>query len=156
MPTRRRLIGAGAASIALAGVSASSLKALAQEATPPATSNDDEQDNATPVVGSPILRPTIDLIRAQELALEGNNGAVVTKIELHGEDGVLVYTVALDNGVKVDVDATTGTVIKTEQTNGDGDDDDGDGQQDEGEQEDDDADVGNNDDGEEDDDNDDQ
>jgi len=124
MPTRRHLIGAGAATVALAGVAASPLRTLAQDATPAAGADDGEQNSANPVLGTPTLQPAIDIIRAQEIALEGNAGAVVTGVDLDGDDGVLTYSVALDNGLEVDVDATTGAVIKTEPENGNGDDDD--------------------------------
>lgn len=119
MPTRRQLIGAGAASVALTAMAANPLRTLAQDATPPG--DDDAQSGAKPVVGTPVLRPAIDLVRAQEIALEGNTGAVVNKVELDGDDGVLKYSVKLDNGMEVHVDATTGAIIKTE-SSGNGDD----------------------------------
>jgi len=72
-------------------------------------------------VGTPLLQPSIDLIRAQEIALEGQSGAVVTEMDLDGEDGVLVYSIELDNGMEVDVDATSGEVLKTEQEDENGD-----------------------------------
>ena len=150
MPTRRRLLGAGAAGLALAGVAASPLGSLAQDATPPAGAGDDTEGNATPIVGTPVLRPAIDMIRAQEIALEGNAGAAVAKVELDGDDGVLEYAVTLDNGLEVSIDATSGTVIKTEQEDDDRGDDQGDdgGDDDSGENEDgNDDDPGDNEDG---------
>jgi len=41
-------------------------------------------------------------------------GATVTKVDLDAEDGYLVYTVELDNGTEVTVDAGDGTVLLTE------------------------------------------
>ncbi|MEZ4531029.1 MAG: PepSY domain-containing protein [Thermomicrobiales bacterium] len=104
MSTRRQLIGAGATSLALAALAAQPLRSLA---------DDDEHDDHQ-VVGDPMLQPAIDLIRAQEIALAENAGAAVTKVELEGEDGVLQYSVHLNNGVDVDIDATTGSIIKTD------------------------------------------
>jgi hypothetical protein len=118
MRTRSWLAGLGAGSLILAGViAANPFDSVAQQdSTPPAQTNqEDDNGNATPVVGTPILRPAIDLVRAQEIALEGNAGAVVTGVELDGEDGVLAYDVELDNGAEVEVDATSGAVLETEQ-----------------------------------------
>jgi uncharacterized membrane protein YkoI len=124
MSSRRRFIGTGAAALALAGMAAHPDGSLAQEATSTVTGDDeDDQTGAAPVVGTPTFNPAIGLIEAQEIALEGNAGAVVTSVELDGDDGRLVYTVDLDNGVEVDVDATTGEVIRT-RSDDDGDDDD--------------------------------
>ena len=67
------------------------------------------------VVGTPLLQPAIDLIKAQEIALTDQTGAAVTEVGLDGEEGVLVYTIELDNGIEVTLDATTGEVITTEQ-----------------------------------------
>jgi uncharacterized membrane protein YkoI len=109
--------------MAVTGVMAAGpLPASAQQNTtpPPAQSaaqatNEDEQATGPAVVGTPLLQPTIDLARAQEIALEGQSGAVVTEVDLGGEDGVLAYSIELDNGMEVDVDATSGDVLKTEQ-----------------------------------------
>ena len=68
-----------------------------------------------PVVGTPLLQPAIDLTRAQEIALEGQANAVVTDVDLNGDNGVLEYSVTLDNGKEVDLDAATGTMVKSEQ-----------------------------------------
>jgi hypothetical protein len=136
MPTRRQLIGAGAGSLALIGVGmVAGPTTRAQDATPTPQGSDDQEDNGygTPVIGTPILRPAIDLIRAQEIALEGNADASVLSLDLDGSDGVLAYSVVLDNGQEVEVDATSGAVIKTEPTdeeddgNGNGGEDNGNG-----------------------------
>jgi Peptidase propeptide and YPEB domain len=70
--------------------------------------------SATPVVGSPLLQPTIDLVEAQKIALKGQAGAHVAEIDLDGKAGVLTYRIALDNGIDVEVDATTGESVGTE------------------------------------------
>jgi hypothetical protein len=113
MRLRRWLTGLSVGSLVLMGtIAAGPVVGSAQEA----------QRNAAPVVGAPLLEPAIDLARAQEVALEGQTGAVVTDIELTGEEGLLAYTVALDNGVEVEIDATSGEILKTEQEdeNGEG------------------------------------
>jgi uncharacterized membrane protein YkoI len=124
MPTRRQLIGAGAASVALTAATAYPLRTLAQSGD---DDDDDDRGSGTPVVGTPMLQPAIDLMRAQEIALEGNAGAAVTKVELDGDDGVLEYSVHLNNGVEVDIDATSGAIIRTEQDDDDDHSDDDDG-----------------------------
>lgn len=120
--------------VVIGGMTAKPMFGQAQEtaATPGATAS--EQNNATPVVGTPLFEPAVDLVRAQEIALNGQSGAVVTEVDLDGSDGVLAYDVRLDNGTEVQVDATTGAVIQTEQAgsadqngdNGEGDNGDGD------------------------------
>jgi uncharacterized membrane protein YkoI len=125
MSSRRRFIGTGAAALALAGIAARPHGSLAQDATATATA-ESTQGNSAPVVGTPTFNPAIGLIEAQEIALEGNAGAVVTSVDLDGDDGRLVYTVDLDNGVEVDVDATTGEVIRTRTDDDNGDDNNGD------------------------------
>ena len=119
MPTRRQLIGAGAASVALTAAAAYPLRALAQDEV---DDDDDARGSGNRIIGTPTLRPEIDLIRAQEIALEGNAGAAVTKVELEGDDGVLKYDVHLNNGVEVEIDATTGAVIRTDRDDDDDDD----------------------------------
>jgi Peptidase propeptide and YPEB domain len=134
MQVRRWLAGMSVGTMALAGVMAAGpLPASAQQnSTPPPaqsasqTAGEDDQATGPAVVGTPLLQPSIDLTRAQEIALEGQTGAVITEVGLAGEDGVLAYSIALDNGMEVDVDATSGEVLKTEQgdeengENGDG------------------------------------
>jgi len=111
----------GVGTLVLSGMLVTGPLAGAQDATPPAaqtaaqSAEDDDEDNGTPVVGTPLLEPAIDLIQAQEIALEGQTGAAVTDVELSGDNGVLVYSVVLDSGVEVEIDATSGEVVKTEE-----------------------------------------
>jgi hypothetical protein len=130
MSTRRQFIGGGATTIALSALALGASRTLAQDATP-TTESDDTQPSGPPIIGTPTLNPTIDLLKAQQIALEGNPGTVVTKVELDGEDGVLEYAIQLDNGIEVDIDAMTGTITKTEPSD-DGSDG-GDGNQDDNE-----------------------
>ena len=138
MRTRTWLTGLGAGALMLGGVVATEPFALAamQDATPPAQVEEMETEdpNATPIVGTPLLQPTIDLATAQQTALQGQTGAAVASVKLDGEDGTLIYDVELDNGAEVEVDATSGEVLKTEQ---DGESEDGeneDGENEDGEQ----------------------
>jgi hypothetical protein len=114
----------GVGTLVLSGMLMTGPLASAQDATPPAAQTAAQAgDNGTSVVGTPLLSPAIDMIRAQEIALEGQAGAAVTDVELSGENGVLVYSVDLDTGVGVEVDATSGEVISTEQQDGEQDED---------------------------------
>ena len=123
----------------LGGVVATEPFALAamQDATPPAQVEEMETEdpNATPIVGTPLLQPTIDLATAQQTALQGQTGAAVASVKLDGEDGTLIYDVELDNGTEVEVDATSGEVLKTEQAGAE-DDENEDGENEDGENED--------------------
>jgi uncharacterized membrane protein YkoI len=56
---------------------------------------------------------------AEAAALAANPEASVVKTELDNENGVLVYSVELSNGMDVKVDAGTGTVLHTEQAGND-------------------------------------
>jgi uncharacterized membrane protein YkoI len=49
-----------------------------------------------------------------EAAIAANPGTTIVKTELDNENGVLVYSVELSNGMDVKVDAGTGTVLHTE------------------------------------------
>ncbi|MCA9877281.1 MAG: PepSY domain-containing protein [Thermomicrobiales bacterium] len=69
------------------------------------------QDASTPTSGSAILDPDIDLIIAQEIALEPYPDASVIAIALDGGSDALLYSVTLDSGVEVQVDATTGAIV---------------------------------------------
>jgi len=52
---------------------------------------------------------------AEAAALAANPGAKVVKSELDNENGVLVYSVELDNGMDVKVDAGNGAVLYADQ-----------------------------------------
>jgi hypothetical protein len=106
---------------------APSFRGAAQSnATPASDSAEQEPENVTPVVGDPTLHPAIDLEAAQTTALSAQAGRVVKEVELNGEDGVLTYTIVLDDGTEVDIDATTGVVISTEAAGEKADDDEAD------------------------------
>lgn len=139
MHPRRWLTGIRFGSLVVTGlIAAGPLTGSAQQnATPPAqtqsqTAGEDEQASGPVVVGTPLLQPSIDLMRAQELALEGQTGAVVTEVSLDGAGGVLAYRVELDSGMEVDVDATSGAVLKTEQVGEDSDEGNGEGAEENG------------------------
>jgi len=116
-------LGIGAL-IAVGGVVSHPFASVAQQSATPTTQG---SANATPIVGQPIISPTIDLAQAQQAALNGQIGAVVVSVDLNGENGVLVYDVELDNGYDVEIDATSGAVLKSEaESNDDGENDNGD------------------------------
>lgn len=64
-------------------------------------------------------KATITAGAAEQAALAANPGTSVIKTGLDNENGVLVYSVELSNGMDVKVDAGTGKVIHTEQAGND-------------------------------------
>ncbi len=59
-------------------------------------------------------KATITSAQAEQAALAANPGTTVVKTEIDNENGMLVYSVELSNGMDVKVDAGTGTVLHTE------------------------------------------
>ncbi|ABU58670.1 PepSY domain-containing protein [Roseiflexus castenholzii] len=53
--------------------------------------------------------------QAVATALAANPGATMVKVSLDNENGVIVYSVALDNGADVKVDAITGQITSVDQ-----------------------------------------
>jgi uncharacterized membrane protein YkoI len=64
-------------------------------------------------------KATITSAEAEAAALAANPGATVVKTELDIENGVLVYSVELSNGMDVKVDAGDGEILHTEQAGND-------------------------------------
>ncbi|MGC8960520.1 MAG: PepSY domain-containing protein [Chloroflexia bacterium] len=62
---------------------------------------------------------TISAEQAKAAAEAANPGAKAVKVELDDENGVLVYSVELDNGLDVKVDAGNGAILHIEQADGD-------------------------------------
>jgi hypothetical protein len=58
---------------------------------------------------------TITAEKATAAALAANPGSAVVKVELDNENGALVYSVELDNGSDVKVDAGNGSVLSSDQ-----------------------------------------
>ena len=118
MSMRMWIASLGFGVLALTGlIAANPLTGSAQQEATPAVQTQSVENDAKgeAVVGTPLLQPAIDLIKAQEIALTDQTGAAVTEVGLDGEEGVLVYTIELDNGIEVTLDDTTGEVITTEQ-----------------------------------------
>ena len=59
-------------------------------------------------------KATITSAQAEAVALAANSGTTVVKTELDNENGVLVYSVELSNGMDVKVDAGNGKILHTE------------------------------------------
>lgn len=59
-------------------------------------------------------KATISAADAEAAALAANSGTTVVKTELDNENGVLVYSVELSNGMDVKVDAGNGKILHTE------------------------------------------
>jgi len=66
-----------------------------------------EADEAAALAGLATITPE----QAKAAALEANPGATVVKVELDDENGALVYSVELSNGLDVKVDAGSGAVL---------------------------------------------
>jgi len=62
---------------------------------------------------------TISSAEAEAAALAANPGTTVVKTELDNENGVLVYSIELSNGMDVKVDAGNGKILHTEQAGSD-------------------------------------
>ena len=69
------------------------------------------QCSATPTAGTAVLDPELDLVVAQEIALQGYPGASVTSVALDRTDDALTFGIVPNTGVEVQVDATAGTVV---------------------------------------------
>lgn len=74
-----------------------------------------ESDEAAALQSKAIITSA----EAEDAALEANPGTTVVKMELDNENGVLVYSVELSNGMDVKVDAGNGKILYTEQAGND-------------------------------------
>jgi uncharacterized membrane protein YkoI len=69
-----------------------------------------EADEAAALAGLATVTPE----QAKAAALKANPGTTVVKVELDNENGALVYSVELSNGLDVKVDAGSGAVLYTD------------------------------------------
>ena len=67
----------------------------------------------------PAQNVSITPAQAQSIVLAANPGARVVETKLDDEDGVAVYKIRLNTGVKVKLDAQRGTIISTKLAEGD-------------------------------------
>lgn len=74
-----------------------------------------EADEAAALAGQATVTPE----EAEAAALSANPGTTAVTVELDNENGALVYSVELDSGLDVKVDAGNGTVLHTEQADTD-------------------------------------
>lgn len=132
------VLGAAAATLLLGGLGTTAFIGHAQTATPPAqsspaaTENDavqdpsytgsiavDEQATAglDETAEASLLQrlATVSPAEAEAAALAANPGTTVVKTELDNENGSLVYSVELSNGLDVKVDAGNAAVLYTDQ-----------------------------------------
>jgi uncharacterized membrane protein YkoI len=77
---------------------------------PESTDSQSEADEAAALAGL----ATISADDAGAAALAANPGTTVVKTELDNENGALVYSVELDNGLDVKVDAGNGAILHTD------------------------------------------
>jgi len=75
-----------------------------------------EADEAAALQSQAVISPA----DAEAAALAANPGTTVVKTELDNENGVLVYSVELSNGLDVKVDAGNAAILHTEQAGNDG------------------------------------
>lgn len=75
-----------------------------------ATEGMSEADESAALQG----QATISAADAEAVALAANPGATVVKTELDNENGALVYSVELNNGADVKVDAGNGSILFTD------------------------------------------
>jgi len=132
-------------SLLVAGMGANA--ALAQNPTPPAPpaavqqeAGPDDQVQVPSYAGSIVVdqaqyegmseadeaaalqkMATISADQAKAAAEAANQGATAVKVELDNENGVLVYSVELSNGLDVKVDAGNGAILHSEQAEANGD-----------------------------------
>ncbi|MCA9898767.1 MAG: PepSY domain-containing protein [Ardenticatenaceae bacterium] len=79
-----------------------------------------EADEAAALQG----KATISADEAKAAAEAANPGAQAVKVELDNQNGYLVYSVELDNGLDVKIDAGDAAVLHTEQADNDADEED--------------------------------
>jgi uncharacterized membrane protein YkoI len=75
-----------------------------------ATEGMSEADESAALAG----QAKITIEEAKTAALDANPGATIAKAELDNENGILVYSVELDNGTEIRVDAGNGVILHTE------------------------------------------
>jgi uncharacterized membrane protein YkoI len=56
---------------------------------------------------------------ARRIALEQKQNGVIEKIELEVEEGITVYSVRFNDDTRIDIDATTGAIVRNEQSTDD-------------------------------------
>jgi uncharacterized membrane protein YkoI len=73
-----------------------------------------DTEGTTDVVTATLGTPAITADQAQAAALAANPGTTAVKTELDDENGKLIYSVELNNGLDVKVDAMTGAILSSE------------------------------------------
>jgi hypothetical protein len=110
----------GAAAVLAQGPAPAAPPAAVQTAPQPEAGPDDQvQEPSYTCSLTAGQQATISAADAEAAALAANAGTSVVKTELDDENGCLVYAVELSNGSDVKVDAGNGTLLYTEQADGD-------------------------------------
>jgi uncharacterized membrane protein YkoI len=73
-----------------------------------------DTEGTADVVTATLGTPAITANQAQAAALAANPGTTAVKTELDDENGKLIYSVELNNGLDVKVDAMTGAILSSE------------------------------------------
>jgi uncharacterized membrane protein YkoI len=73
-----------------------------------------DTEGTTDAVTTTLGTPAITADQAQATALAANPGTTTVKTELDDENGKLIYSVELNNGLEVKVDAMTGAILSSE------------------------------------------
>jgi uncharacterized membrane protein YkoI len=142
MRFKRRILGAAALAVLLLGSLGIGV-VMAQQNTPDvapvAAQQEDGPDQQEPLYGGSIAvdqaqqedtseadeaaalqgMATISPEEAKAAAAAANAGTTAVMVELDNENGVLVYSVQMSNGLDVKVDAGNGQVVHIEQDNTD-------------------------------------
>lgn len=64
------------------------------------------------------FKPAIDFTKARDLAKAQKPGGTVRKIHLQMENGKVVYSVRFTDNARIDIDATTGAVVRNDPAHG--------------------------------------
>jgi uncharacterized membrane protein YkoI len=114
MKINRWIVLTTIALLVVGAIGAVAYTAYAQGPTTDGNESSESQDNNPALQG----QAGITQEEAETIALTGYPGAKVLGTELENEGGVLLYSIELDNGAEVEVDANAGTILPAEAESG--------------------------------------